>query len=183
MIAVYGCPAPRSSAAPAMLIWDTCSTTAPLPQVCVTASTRRPSSSKRNLHTARIPAARKGNLTERVVAESPRPACCKVGLDRPLIPTVFVANLLRSARVSRPCRSADRTSPGDTPTVGDRESVGRRGRAGLPTPARTSYRQRLFVEHYLGESSGSAVDATRRAGYQWPEKLGPRLVEKRGPPS
>src|SRR5271157_3045588 len=41
-----------------------------------------------------------------------------------------------------------------------------------------SYRQRLFVEHYLGESSGSAVDAARRAGYQWPEKLGPRLAEK-----
>src|SRR5208337_4135180 len=33
------------------------------------------------------------------------------------------------------------------------------------------------VEHYLGESSGSAVDAARRAEYQWPEKLGPRLVE------
>ncbi len=30
------------------------------------------------------------------------------------------------------------------------------------------------------ESSGSAVDATRRAGYQWPEKLGPRLVEISG---
>ena len=41
----------------------------------------------------------------------------------------------------------------------------------------TGSRQRLFVEHYLGESSGSAVDAVRRAGYQWPEKLGPRLVE------
>ena len=28
-------------------------------------------------------------------------ACCKVGLDRPLIPTTVVANLFRSARVSR----------------------------------------------------------------------------------
>jgi len=28
-------------------------------------------------------------------------ACCKVGLDRPLIRTAFVANLFRSARVSR----------------------------------------------------------------------------------
>ncbi len=27
--------------------------------------------------------------------------CCKVGLDRSLIPTAFVANLFRSARVSR----------------------------------------------------------------------------------
>ena len=41
-----------------------------------------------------------------------------------------------------------------------------------------SYRQRLFVEFYLGESSGSAVDAAR-AGYRWPTKLGARLVEKR----
>ncbi|MGA2702990.1 MAG: hypothetical protein ABSH35_18085 [Isosphaeraceae bacterium] len=36
------------------------------------------------------------------------PACCKVGPDRPLIPTAFVANLFRSARVSRPRRSVDR---------------------------------------------------------------------------
>ncbi len=41
-----------------------------------------------------------------------------------------------------------------------------------------SYRQRSFVEHDLGGSSGSPNDAARRAGYQWPEKLGPRLVEK-----
>ena len=42
-----------------------------------------------------------------------------------------------------------------------------------------NYRQRLFVESYLGEASKSAVDAARRAGYQWPEKEGPRLVEQR----
>src|SRR5271157_2608433 len=40
------------------------------------------------------------------------------------------------------------------------------------------YRQRLFVEHHLGESSGSAVAAARRAGYPRPEKPGPQLVEK-----
>jgi len=40
-----------------------------------------------------------------------------------------------------------------------------------------NYRQRLFVENYLGESSGSAVDAARQAGYQWPETQGPRLVK------
>jgi phage terminase small subunit len=39
-----------------------------------------------------------------------------------------------------------------------------------------SYRQRLFVEYYLGESEGCAVDAARRAGYRWPEKVGSRLV-------
>ena len=43
-----------------------------------------------------------------------------------------------------------------------------------------NYRQRLFVEHYLAESSGSAVDAARRAGYRWPETQGPRLVKKSG---
>ncbi len=43
-----------------------------------------------------------------------------------------------------------------------------------------SYRQRLFVEFYLGESSKSPVDAARRAGYRWPEKLGPRLVKNGG---
>jgi len=43
-----------------------------------------------------------------------------------------------------------------------------------------TYRQRLFVEFYLGESSKSAVDAARRAGYRWPEKLGPRLVKASG---
>jgi hypothetical protein len=37
---------------------------------------------------------------------SARLACCKVGLDGPLIPTAIVANLFRSARVSRPRRSA-----------------------------------------------------------------------------
>ena len=41
-----------------------------------------------------------------------------------------------------------------------------------------SYRQRLFVEFYLGESSKSPVAAARQAGYRWPEKLGPRLVKQ-----
>src|SRR5271157_827749 len=35
-----------------------------------------------------------------------------------------------------------------------------------------SYRQRLFVEHDLGESSGSTVDVARRAEYPWPESWG-----------
>jgi|GEM_PF-3582309 len=64
-------------------------------------------------------------------------AVCKVGLDRPLIPTAFVANLVRSARISRPRRSADRGSPGNAPMVGDWETCGRGGRAGqeaLPEP-------------------------------------------------
>ena len=46
-----------------------------------------------------------------------------------------------------------------------------------------SYRQRLFVEHDLGESSGSAVDAARRAEYPWPEQMARKMlrnVEKRG---
>ena len=43
-----------------------------------------------------------------------------------------------------------------------------------------NYRQRLFVEHYLGESSGSAIDAVRRAGYRCPQTHGPRLLTTRG---
>jgi len=35
-----------------------------------------------------------------------------------------------------------------------------------------NYRQSLFVEHDLGESSGSAVDAARRAGYSTPHPEG-----------
>ena len=35
-----------------------------------------------------------------------------------------------------------------------------------------SYRQRLFVEYYLGESKGCAVDAARRAGYGTPHPEG-----------
>ena len=45
------------------------------------------------------------------------------------------------------------------------------------------YRQRLFVEHDLGESSESAVDAVRRAGYPWTEQMARKMlrnVEKRG---
>jgi hypothetical protein len=38
-------------------------------------------------------------------------ACCKVGPDRPLSPTAFVANLCRSAVVFSPRRSPDRGSP------------------------------------------------------------------------
>jgi len=41
-----------------------------------------------------------------------------------------------------------------------------------------SYRQRLFVEYYLGESSGCAVDAARRAGYSTPHPEGVRLLRK-----
>src|SRR5271157_3738399 len=56
-------------------------------------------------------------------------ACCKVGLDRPLIPAAFVANLFRSARVSRPRRSAVSFGEGlPTPPVGPWFGEG------LPTP-------------------------------------------------
>jgi hypothetical protein len=40
-----------------------------------------------------------------------------------------------------------------------------------------NYRRRLFVAYYLGESSGSAADAARKAGYKWPETQGPRLLK------
>ena len=64
----------------------------------------------------------------------------------------------RSARVSWTRHSAERGSPRHAPTVGGWESCGRRGRGAQETTPRTSYRQRLFVEHDLGESSGSTVD-------------------------
>ncbi len=44
-----------------------------------------------------------------------------------------------------------------------------------------SYRQRLFVEHDFGESSGSAVEAARRSGYPWTEQMSRKMyrnVEK-----
>ena len=34
----------------------------------------------------------------------------------------------------------------------------------------------LFVEHDLGESSGSAVDVVRRAGYPWPEQMARKML-------
>src|SRR5208337_4984719 len=36
----------------------------------------------------------------------------------------------------------------------------------------------LFDWHYLGESSGSAVDAARRAGYPWTEQISRKLSRK-----
>jgi hypothetical protein len=41
----------------------------------------------------------------------------------------------------------------------------------------------FFVRHYLGGSSGSAIDAARRAGSPWPEQMARKMlrnVEKRG---
>src|SRR5208337_376210 len=73
-----------------------------------------------------------------VSAEGPEVACCKVGVDGPLIPTAVVADLFRSARVSRLRRSADRRSAGDATMVGDWGTCGRRGRRvrrPLPEPA------------------------------------------------
>lgn len=40
-----------------------------------------------------------------------------------------------------------------------------------------TYKQRLFVEAYLGEAGGNATEAARRAGYRRPQDLGPRLVK------
>ncbi len=41
-----------------------------------------------------------------------------------------------------------------------------------------NFRQRLFIEFYLGESSGSATDAARRAGYRAPHPEGARLLRR-----
>ena len=39
-----------------------------------------------------------------------------------------------------------------------------------------TFRQRLFVAYFLGESSGSAA-MRRKARYRWPETQGPRLLK------
>ena len=83
-------------------------------------------------------------------------ACCKVAVDACFL---FLSDLLcwfGRSLLDRPL--ADRRFPGDAPTVGDWESCGLRGRGGQEATARTSYRQRSFVEHDLGESTGSTVD-------------------------
>jgi len=41
-----------------------------------------------------------------------------------------------------------------------------------------NYRQRLFIEAYLGEASQSAVAAARRAGYRRPDEVGPKLAAR-----
>jgi hypothetical protein len=61
---------------------------------------------------------------------------------------------------------------------------------GLPAPNRwrvtwrpRSAEGRLFVDHYLGGSLGSAVEAACRAGYAWTEQMSRKMlrnVEKRG---
>ncbi len=60
-------------------------------------------------HLSAIPEGSWACIIPKIGLTSVRLACCKVGLDRPLIPTAVVADLFRSARVSRPRRSADRS--------------------------------------------------------------------------
>ena len=43
---------------------------------------------------------------------------------------------------------------------------------------RLTYKQRLFVEAYLGPSGGNATEAARVAGYRWPDKVGHQLLAK-----
>jgi hypothetical protein len=43
-----------------------------------------------------------------------------------------------------------------------------------------TFKQRMFVEAYLGESRGNATDAARVAGYRLPNMAGPRLLVKAG---
>ena len=39
-----------------------------------------------------------------------------------------------------------------------------------------TYKQRAFVEHFLGEAQWNATEAARRAGYKHPNMAGPRLL-------
>ncbi len=86
-------------------------------------------------------------------------ACCKAGLDRPLIPTAFVANLFRWARVSRPRRSTDSFGEGlQTPPFG------RLVRRGSPDPAvRRPWvsRWRAYGRRWRSQSKGGSGDRAR----------------------
>jgi len=39
-----------------------------------------------------------------------------------------------------------------------------------------TYKQRAFVEHFLGNAQWNATEAARRAGYKLPVVQGPRLL-------
>lgn len=41
-----------------------------------------------------------------------------------------------------------------------------------------TYRQRLFVEAYLGKANGNATEAARQAGYAWPDRQGTQQLAK-----
>ena len=47
-------------------------------------------------------------------------------------------------------------------------------------PQELTFRQRLFVEAYIGAANGNATEAARIAGYRWPNKVAERLVGKSG---
>src|SRR5208337_21603 len=127
-------------------------------------------------------------------------ACCKVGLDRPLIPTAVVANSFRSARVFRwgaagrglGDRRSQRTGVGsgdrclnqhvqDSLFTGTGRACGKE-KSRKPESKEPSTPVAGGATHSLapgkrgwplcprdrGESSRSAVDAARRAGYPWP---------------
>jgi len=108
--------------------------------------------------------------------------------SRTLIPTAVVANLFRSARLSRPRRSADRSPPRDAPTVGDWETYGHRGQAGQETTARTSFPRNsrvqfcIFVHFRLPPpvhgASGSRAPAERLYKTNFSPTLDGRAVEK-----
>jgi hypothetical protein len=53
------------------------------------------------------------------------------------------------------------------------------GKGGRPMRELT-FKERLFVEAYIGSAAGNATEAARKAGYAWPEKVGSRLVGRSG---
>ena len=87
----------------------------------------------------------------------------KLRLTRVFFPIGFGA-LVRAGSPDPPV-PCDRRSPW-SPTVG-----------ASPGDPRSAER-RLFVERYPGESSGSAVDTARRAGYSTPHPAGVNMLRK-----
>src|SRR5208337_5020752 len=122
------------------------------------------------------PLARVGDLREGEALPSPLArlgsglalACCKVAVDVCFLSSRIYCAGSGTGPLTRLSSSTDGLS------VPDRWHLTWRPR---------SAEGRLFVDHYLGESLGSAIEAARRAGYPWTEQMSRKMskkVEKRG---
>src|SRR5208337_1031081 len=90
-------------------------------------------------------------------------ACCKVAVDACFLSSRIYCAGSGTGPLTRPSSSTDGLS------VPDRWRLSWRPR---------SAERRLFVDHYLGGSLGSAVEAARRAGYPWTEQMSRKLSRK-----
>jgi hypothetical protein len=92
----------------------------------------------------------------------PALACCKVAVDACFLSSRIYCAGSGTGPLTRP-------SSADGLSVPDRWHLTSRPR---------SAEGRLFVDHYLGRSLGSAIEAARRAGYPWTEQMSRKLSRK-----